>query len=369
MDEFAKKEEIKKRNKTSLDKMVAEAKQHEQRALAAKKYDGITKIRAYRGDRAACWFFRLHAPMSYLARYHKDRYWVAITSRLDKDRVGEEDLAILQRQYKADVFHPIMKAKKEKGMKVVYEIDDDLFNVPKWNPAYKILGQKTVQDNTKRFLENVDAVFTTTHQLKDTYKNYCKRIYVLPNSVDYDVLIPRPPSNSKRKVILWQGSHTHLKDVEIIRKTLEKLTKDDDVFVKLWRIDMGIKNTHLVPFVNFEDFYAMFSQLDGYIGLAPISAVQFNKGKSNLKFLDYTSHGMVTVASDFGEYANTIVDNATGLLANNPNEWYEKIRWLLNNEDEYNRILENAQKFVKENYDINKNYLLWKQAIDEVMSK
>jgi glycosyltransferase involved in cell wall biosynthesis len=113
----------------------------------------------------------------------------------------------------------------------------------------------------------------------------------------------------------------------------------------------------------------MFGQVGTYIGLAPLSAIQFNRSKSNLKFLEYTAYNAVTVASDFGPYKNTIEDGVTGVLVSDNRDWYDKVRELLDDEDLYNTILANAKKLVKENFDISKNYVLWEKAIKEVMGE
>ncbi|GAG84520.1 unnamed protein product [marine sediment metagenome] len=153
------------------------------------------KLIAYRGDRAACWFYRLHTPLIYLAQSNPKTFQIVVASAITKDHLAEYyDIIILQRQYKMDVLAPILEQKK-KGSKLIYEIDDDLFNIPDWNPAKRVLGKKSVQTGVKRFLNSIDALFVTTETLRDTYKNYCEHIYVLPNSIDYSVLYKYPKNS------------------------------------------------------------------------------------------------------------------------------------------------------------------------------
>jgi glycosyltransferase involved in cell wall biosynthesis len=323
------------------------------------------KVVCYRGDKSACWYYRIHAPFSYVNKKHPDDYFVHITSLMDKGQLGFFKLAVLQRQYKADVFAPMLTM-KEMGIKVVYEIDDDLFGVPKWSPAYSVYGKKSVKENLKYFLSNVDAVFVTNEYLADVYSPYCEKIYILPNSIDKSIMSPSP-GNSEKKVVCWQGSHTHDKDISIMKPALQRLNQDEDTCVKLWSID--VPGIYKVPAVPFEAFYPMFSQIDGYVGLAPVTTIPFNRGKSNLKFLEYTAQGMVTVASNFGPYAETIEHDVTGLLIDNNKEWYDAVRYLIDDEDAHQRILANAQAFVDEHYDMQKNYVYWKDAVDELLGE
>jgi O-antigen biosynthesis protein len=334
------------------------------------------KIICYRGDRAACWFYRLHAPMVHLGRNNKKEFNITVSGSIGDDHIGKFELAILQRQYRLEVLDPTVKIQKA-GAKLIYEIDDDLFHIPEWNPAYKILGTKKVQDGIRRFLARVDAMFVTTEALRDTYKNYCEKIYVLPNSIEYDFIFPMDEKNTHLPVVCWQGSMTHERDLAIAKKSFERLAHDEDLLFKMWcGIDQDTKKPVFevpgavtLPLTPFEGFFQMFGQVGTHIGLAPLAAIPFNKSKSNLKFLEYTAYNAVTVASNFGPYKDTIEDGVTGVLISNNNDWYDKVRELLENETLYNTILENAQTFVKENYDISKNYKLWETAIREVLGE
>ena len=322
-----------------------------------------TNIICYRGDRSQCFFARIHVPMAAVAR-NNEKYKITVAGFIEKDQIGAYDLAIFQRQYKEEVFNALLSMKK-KGTKIVYEIDDDLFNIPEWNPASKVLGRKAVQENVKHFLSQSDACFTTNEYLAGIYSPYCKMVYILPNSLDYKRFHPSP-KNSIKPVVCWQGSTTHDRDVQLISPAITRLHGEGKCFVKMWSFDVpGIYN---VPNVPFEAFYQTFSQLDGYIGLAPLTTVPFNRSKSNLKWLEYTAQGMVTVASNFGPYAETITDGENGFLISNNKDWYDVVNTLLDDKILYNRILENAQKFVKENYDINVTYKYWENTLNEILT-
>lgn len=320
------------------------------------------KIIAYRGDRTACWYYRVHLPMSFITKNHPE-YGAIVTDRITTDQAGHYDIAILQRQHYTPVYDKILKIQAA-GCKVIYEVDDDLFNIPAWNSAHAELGKKSTQDGIKRTMSISNALFVSTEELAKVYKNYCEKIYVLPNSIAFEGFF-KSPRNSAKQVVCWQGSSTHTNDLKIIQPAIERII-GEGYCMKM----MGdtLPGAYAVPPVEFKSFYQMFSQLDGDVGLAPIIPHMFNRSKSNLKFLEYASQGIACVASDFGPYASTIVDGETGLLVSNNKEWYDKIKYLLDNDEERNKIINNAYNFVKENCTYEKNYLLWKAAIDEVQT-
>lgn len=324
------------------------------------------KIIAYRGDAGACWFYRIHLPMSFLIRRHHE-YGVMVAFGLSKDQYGKFDAAIFQRQHKQIVYDSAIELRRNGRIRLIYEIDDDIFNVPDWNPAYQEFGKRKTQDQIKKFLELVDAVWVTTDALKDLYSEYNDNIYVLPNSIALEAHTPSP-NNSAKKVVCWQGSKTHDHDLKLLSKHVARLIKDPDVFVKIWG-SLDFPGAYTVPAVDFQAFHAVLSQVDACIGLAPLVPVKFNLSKSNLKFLEYSIQGAVTIASNYGPYADTIVSGETGLLISNNNDWYDVIRNLLDNDDLRCKMAQNALDVVKEKYDLSKNYILWKTALDEVMAK
>ena len=322
------------------------------------------KIICYRGDQSACWYYRIHLPMSFMTKEHHE-YFVSVTGYIESGHIGAYDMAILQRQYRFEVLEPVLRM-KQAGMKLVYEIDDDLFNVPKWNIAHSTYNNNQAKTGIKKFLELMDAVFVTTEELKEVYQKYCENVYILPNSVALDAFTP-PPENSTRKVLLWQGSNTHKKDIKILEPSIKRIIEDEDVYVKMW--GMTMPNTYHVPGVEFKSFYQMLSQMDAKVGLAPLVPHQFNRSKSNLKFLEYAAQGIATVASDFGPYANSIEHEETGLLISDNRDWYDAIRTLIDDDEYRETLVANAQEYVKEHYDLSKNYIYWKEAIDEIIGE
>ena len=320
-----------------------------------------TKILAYRGDSGACWYYRIHLPLAFLTKRHPE-YGAMVSMVAISEHAGKFDLAILQRQYHPDVFEAAKRLKKA-GAKLVYDIDDDIFHVPDWNPASALFGQKLVQKNVEDFLRLVDAVWVATEPLKELYAPYNDNIYVLPNSIAFEAHSPSP-NNSLKKVVLWQGSGTHAHDLKILNKVVDRLTHDEDVLVKMWFAHMP--RVHTVPAVEFKGFHAVLSQVDACIGLAPLIPCTFNESKSNLKFLEYAAQKIAVVASNYTPYASSIVDGANGFLISNNNTWYDAIRFLLDNPPQRKVMVENALLYVRENFDLSKNYILWKNAIDAV---
>ena len=327
-------------------------------------------IKYFRGDQSACWGYRINNPLAEISK-NCCNYKIAVTDRIhEKNDLYGIDVAVFQRQYSRKVFEDMLNMRRA-GIKCVYETDDNLLNVPAWNPASSVFKDnnfknENIIENIKYFVSNVDAIFVTTEVLAEAYRPYNENVYILPNSINFDHYFQKP-NNSTRKVVLWQGSYSHKKDIALIEPALKQLVNDKDVLVKIFDFPIKVKGVCRVPSVPYNAFYQMLAQLDGYIGLAPLTTTPFNKYKSNIKFLEYTASNMLTIASAFGPYANTIEHEKTGILVADNKDWYYWVRKMLTEESEYVRILGNAKEFVKANYDISKNWVLWKNAFEKIL--
>jgi glycosyltransferase involved in cell wall biosynthesis len=108
------------------------------------------------------------------------------------------------------------------------------------------------------------------------------------------------------------------------------------------------------------------------IGIAPLIDDVFNRGKSHIKWMEYASYKIPTVASNVYPYykdiqgTKTIEDGVTGYLCE-PKEWYEKLEKLVLDNNLRNRIGENAYYYVKDNWQPQHHIKKWKEAIDTLL--
>ncbi len=142
---------------------------------------------------------------------------------------------------------------------LILDIDDDVINIPKWFPTwkdwqatqdeieeitkwpeeqinlYKRNGWGEIQyegrrclmlpgyakaENVKEQMRAATVVTVSTERLKEVYKDYCKRIEVIPNSVDFEIW----PENKRHDDGLIRiglfGSNSHYRDWKEIAKVL-----------------------------------------------------------------------------------------------------------------------------------------------------
>ncbi|MBI4743222.1 MAG: glycosyltransferase, partial [Actinobacteria bacterium] len=173
----------------------------------------------------------------------------------------DADLYIFQRQRFPYSFQAMMFL-KERGKRVVYEIDDQLFMISPRSQAYPHFSDPEVRYYMEHSVRNADAVTVTTEELKNQLLVYNKNIYVIPNYIDsrywqvekdnsplgkgeHRGVSPSPPFNKDNPssppfnkggqgglIIGWGGTATHYDDLELIKGVLESIV-DEFNFVKI----------------------------------------------------------------------------------------------------------------------------------------
>jgi len=83
------------------------------------------------------------------------------------------------------------------------------------------------------------------------------------------------------------------------------------------------------------------------IGVLPLMDTQFNRMKSDLKFLEHAGHGVVALASPT-VYANSISGGETGLIYRSPTEFAAHLTALILDRDLRQKIARNAYNWVRE---------------------
>jgi glycosyltransferase involved in cell wall biosynthesis len=356
------------------------------------------KILYYISGYDGCGYYRVQLVAKYLNRLPDVH--ARIVYQYDNNDIDWADVIVIQKQSNPKAIPYIQYAKK-KGKKVVTEVDDDYFNIPVWNPAYKYyhnLGSELIA-----FYKLSDAMTVTTPHLRKEMLKYNPNVYVLPNSLDMEIqrqlenmdpqerakhtfyLDTEQKSVSQeevraitegKKLIGWGGSPTHLRDLDQATKALQKVcneNKDVMLIMMACSTDTLLKTIHpkqmlLVKPNPIFRYHQVLASMDWDIGICPIEDNIFNRSKSNLKFLEFAVNGYSCVCSDVENYSSTVKDGETGLLANNTTEgWYCALTKMLNYTGLRDSVSQNSKKFVAENYDISKNVNLWLDAYKKIL--
>jgi glycosyltransferase involved in cell wall biosynthesis len=219
-----------------------------------------------------------------------------------------------------------------KTARLVYEVDDDPFEVEPWNPRHHIYADPVAQDSIAHCLQVADLVTVSTKPLAERMRAYNPNVVVLQNRIDAFVLDMERPKRDKL-VIGWAGSDSHMMDIPEcaygLRKTLLRNSGVEAHFIgaDLRFLVGNVPIRHTGWCLNTTAYYRL---IDFDIGLAPLRSSVFAETKSHIKALEYAALGIPVVASDCAAYRDFVVDGVTGWLVRRPHEWASRLRELVN---------------------------------------
>jgi hypothetical protein len=140
----------------------------------------------------------------------------------------EVDLILVQR-----LTHPVLYqfvknlVNQVPQAKVLYEQDDNLFDLDPTNPAYPYFQQKEIQNNIKDMYQLCHGLVVSTDELGRQLSHYYSGpIYTLHNLINVRRFKPRDKFNNGRINIGWSGGDCVDDQTEILTKNGFKFFKD-----------------------------------------------------------------------------------------------------------------------------------------------
>jgi GT2 family glycosyltransferase len=349
------KEEIKKMQDQALEKFNKKCGEDK----SMKETDKL-KVFFALGDKGGSGFVRVITPAIYLENKCNVKIWI---DEKDNPYINESDILVMQRQSNPKIIS-FIDILKTTGKKVVYELDDNLWQIPH-NNSHKVFWKPETIKNVERIISLCDGVTVSTEPLADIVRKFSKNVVVLPNSMEFAPWMDEPKKENNKVRIGWAGGYQHKCDLDICSHVLKEIAekykdKVQIVFMGMMPDDfLGIAEHY--PFVEYSLYIDSLRKLNFDIGILPLEDNMFNKSKSAIKFVDYSALHIASIASPVYPYATTIENGITGLLVkkNRYKEWIKSIELLINDVDLRNKIADNSNKFVKEKFDISKNVKLW----------
>jgi glycosyltransferase involved in cell wall biosynthesis len=247
---------------------------------------------------------------------------------------------------------------------LVYELDDDPFEVEPDNPAYTVYANSIAHDSIKHCVEIANLVTVSTDTLAERMSKYNSNIVVLKNHIDESMLKLQRPQRD-RLTIGWAGGASHAKDMVSCAYGIKQIMR--------WHkdIDVHFVGADLRPCVNTprpirhtpwcEDTTEYFTKIDFDIGLAPLIPTVFAETKSHIKALEYAALGIPVIATDCAPYRDFVIDGVTGFLVRRDHEWAARMRDLINDEAMRTEMGTKARELASE-WTIQKGYKQWETA-------
>jgi len=262
-------------------------------------------------------------------------------------------------------------------IKLVMDVDDNLFAVNPWNPSYtafttdeKYEGQEHVvalpkQRNHARIrifqtlMKEADAIITTTELLAAVYSQLNKNIYIMPNRLimrnwDFSHI---PKINDGKIRLSWMGGSSHMMDWAQAHGAIKRIIEKRDNIIMQFHTspeayidfirDLGKEKTELWNWIDYSGHSFKLNCTKPDIGIIPLNDDEFSICKSDLKFIEYAMLKVPCVCQNIPPYSKSVTHGVNGFLANNDEEFEKCIELLIGDEDLRRRIGEAAYAWAK----------------------
>jgi len=247
----------------------------------------------------------------------------------------------------------------ETGYLLIFEIDD---HPVRWEQAYQSTGYLN--------FVGVHAIQTSTKYLADYLRQFNPQVKFFANHLRR-LLPPRnfaEESKQNRPVTIFFGAlnrdeefqellpvlnhFAHLYGEKILFKILARpkhfhaLQTDKKIF-------LGDPNHFEGQYIPYDRYEEELKTSD--IALLPLQDNQFNRAKSDLKFIECGNCGVAALASPV-VYSDVVKDSVNGFIFHNLNEFAQKLQILIDNSAKRYELAQNAYNYVKHNRLLSQHY-------------
>lgn len=234
------------------------------------------------------------------------------------------------------------------GVKIVMDIDDDLWDLHSDNSAQSVYKKGSPElRNFELICNEVDYITCTNAYLRNVIihntNKKLDKIEIFPNYIDLDLYNHKSPFKNTGQIVLTHfGSTTHFLDLNNfefqkgINKIMDEypnvILKTVGAFIPKLRDKWGARyQNHFGDVDIYKWVKDKFPEVmdDTDIMVVPLVNDVYNRCKSDIKYLEASSAGVTGVYQKIRQYNETIEEGVDGYLADTDKEWYRSIKQLI----------------------------------------
>ena len=322
-------------------------------------------------DYSGCGHWRMIWPELLLNCYGKANIQGGTVMIGDKNFYQGVKTVRIQRQAteaQANYIKWLSQLSKELNFKIIYEIDDIIFkeDIPHYNKFRFAFEDPKIRQTSMEIMQLCDEITVTNKFMQNYYieKTGNKNVTVVPNFIpklwmdryfDLAKVKDNYQRNKKRPRVIYCGSGAHF-DIEnrikqkddfyhindTIRKTVDKFQW---VFVGGFPLTLRDliqqKKIEYHEWTNLVDYPEYINRMNPTVFYAPLEDSNFNKAKSDLKFIEGCALGIPTICQDLCTYSTAFHKFKTG------DDLVRKIEYLTNDYKKYTKEVKRAREYMK----------------------
>jgi glycosyltransferase involved in cell wall biosynthesis len=153
--------------------------------------------------------------------------------------------------------------------------------------------------------------------------------------------------------IVWIGSPSTAKYLELIRGSLLKLATHTDFVLRVIGVEFNLEGVQ-VESIPWDEATEVALIADCTVGIMPLNHSPWELGKCGYKLIQYMACGLPVIGSDIGVNAEIVKDGINGFLVKNNEDWERLLALILDNPDIQHRMGLAGRHMVEDKFCIQK---------------
>lgn len=248
---------------------------------------------------------------------------------------------------------PVIEKRKQKNLATVYEISDNFAAVQPDDGTRRWFSDPVNMSLAIQFIRMASATQVTGEGLLERFGLLNSNVTIFENQIGKLKEYGKTASDSI--VIGWGGSTGHAEDLKQIRLPIEDICSrypnvrfsfmgDKDLFVNLFSHIPESRKIYTPP-GTLKDYFHFLETLD--IGIATTLDTPYNHCRSDIKFVEYASRGVVPVLSAITPYQKHAVHGFNAFLYEDSGKLKSILECLIQNKALRQTVSQNAYQYVR----------------------
>lgn len=255
--------------------------------------------------------------------------------------------------------------------RLIFDLDDSVYGRNFVEFSFPWLKRLQDSEQTAKLSSCSQAVIAGNSYLKECALRYNRNVFTIPTPVDTDRFRPQErKSGGKHEIVIgWIGIWGTVPWVRPLEKVFQELSRRYPIRVKFITrrgpepFDWPGTRFELTPWSYGTEVQEMG---DFDIGVMPLPSTEWSRGKCSLKLLQYMALGLPSVSTRVGMNCEVVEEGVDGFLANDSEEWMEKLSCLIEDPLLRARMGEKARQKVIEHYSLRHSFPFLVEVLKKV---